>query len=222
MDFYSILFFITLSPAIAIVVWAMVDLGTFAFKKEAVEEAQDVLEPIPADENIPTKFAWQRYLARVIDLTVVSIAFGAVIAFDTNRVFEDIVTNNVGIAILSVNICMFYEMSCLAAFNTTAGKALMGVKLTFPETNIGKAAIKRSLFVWYRGMAGGFPLITLFANYAGFKNYKKYGASSWDAAAGTTLACNEIHLMRWVLGIGIVMLSYAGAIISIAATGSPQ
>lgn len=201
----DVLLFVVLIPTLALFFWVLKDVIWWLLPSDK-KNAQ--LKPDEIDFTIPTKHAWQRFIARMLDIYICAAAFGFILAYDAYGVFETIEDNNATLAVIAINICLFYEISCLASFKTTIGKKIMGVDIIFPNIKTTLPAIKRGLLVWYRGMAGGFLFVYLFTMYAGFQNYKKYGKNSWDMIAGTELQCQEIHISRWLLGILIFLSNY--------------
>ena len=192
-------------PSLVIVFWALKDIVWWLFSSNQ-KNAQT--SPDEIDFEVPTKHAWQRFIARLIDIAISGFILGILLSLDAEGVFEEVAANNVAMGILGINLCLFYEISCLSSFKTTIGKKIMGIDINFSNTDTMRSAIKRGCLVWYRGLAGGFPLITLFANYAGFKNFKKYGKNSWDISAETELTINQIHVSRWVFGVLLSLSSY--------------
>ena len=210
------LLLIVVLPTFAIIVWALKDI-IWLFLPTAKNPKPDKVNPI-----IPMKQAWQRFLARIMDLSICGFAFGIFLNFDVDGVFENIMSNDMLLGLVIVNICLFYEISCLASFETTIGKKLMGVRLSFPDGSKDFAAVKRPLLVWYRGVAGGYPIISLFTMYAGLKNYRNYGKNSWDITAGTELTCEEINISRWIFSIGVTLALYGFAVVGFILEKSAQ
>ena len=192
-------------PSLVIVLWALRDV-VWWLSSSNQKNAQTTPDEI--DFEVPTKHAWQRFIARFIDLIICGGFLTILFEYDAEGIFEEVAANDVAISIIGINLCLFYEISCLSSFKKKKKKKIMGIDINFSNTDTMRSAIKRGCLVWYRGMAGGLPFITVFANYAGFKNFKKYGKNSWDISAETELTCKQIHVSRWVFGVLLALGSY--------------
>jgi len=78
---------------------------------------------------------------------------------------------------------MFLEAASLSRFGTTPGKYVLNIwvwgpgerKLQYVE------ALNRSASVWFRGIAMGFWLVSLFTMWVSFQRLTKSGYTAWDA-----------------------------------------
>ncbi|MHB1100502.1 MAG: DnaJ domain-containing protein [Burkholderiales bacterium] len=158
---------------------------------------------------------WIRYWARAIDYVVWGVIVGFIIgrlegagAISNQTILG--LTNPLIFGILIVSTWAFVEPAVIAAFSTTIGKAFLKVNLSHQSNeNISKVDLgtlyKRSLAVWLKGMAIGFPFVWLITALVSYRNLKSQGEASWDRDYGFAVSHGRIGYIRGVL-VTIVIL----------------
>jgi uncharacterized RDD family membrane protein YckC len=86
------------------------------------------------------------------------------------------------------------EAFALHLFGTTPGKALFGIRLSTAEgERISLVqSFSRALRVWVLGMGIGFPVLSLFAQIAGYFRLASRGRTVWDESLGIEVEYREI------------------------------
>ncbi len=150
---------------------------------------------------------WRRWFARLVDMTAASFVLGIVIGIFAPN--STIFNSNIGSTILMLLVWAAAEPFVLVHFENTPGKALLNMHL---RTQEGRSltleqAVHRSLRVWFFGLAGGLPLISLFTMAAARKKLVQEGSTSWDREGGIVVAHGEIGPGR-VAGIAVFLCFY--------------
>lgn len=156
--------------------------------------------PPPAPPPLPPKGSWtdrgphpwRRYLARMFDTLVVGsvtwFGIGAVMfvvaPFQAERFFAffDGPLGQIADAMLTLAAVIPGNALMIGLTGVSIGKWLFGVKVVKPSGRpIGfVAAFGRELQVWFRGLAFGMPLISLFTLGGAYSQLKEDRASAWD------------------------------------------
>lgn len=162
---------------------------------------QATVRPTPAQP-------WARYVARMLDLTLAQLvyfSFGGKAAV----VFDVSVMAKLGILFLACWVLV--EAVFLSTWGTTPGKWLMRIELTDErgESLKFKAALKRSVHVWIRGMALGIPILTPLAQIHAYSVLMQKGVTSWDSLCNTVVRHNRIPAVRWVAALFLLYAVYA-------------
>lgn len=120
--------------------------------------------------------------------------------------------NVVGLLILF--LWVFVEAALLTLFGTTPGKALLRIRfiLTSGTSLTFSQSLSRSLKVWWRGMAIGFPIIFLFTANNAYKKLKANQPLSWDAETGIIVMHDKIGAPR-IIAVVVIMTLYMGLIV---------
>ncbi len=150
---------------------------------------------------------WRRWFARIVDMTIASFVLGIVIGILSPN--STIFNSNFGATILMLLVWAAAEPFVLVHFENTPGKALLNTHL---RTHEGRSltleqAVHRSLRVWFFGLAGGLPLISLFTMAAARTKLIREGSTSWDREGGIVVAHGEIGPGR-VAGIAVFLCFY--------------
>ncbi len=96
-------------------------------------------------------------------------------------------------------------------FGTTFGKALYSIEVRSKNAtpiSFG-TAFSRSFGAYLRGLGLGFPLISLFTIYFGYRTLKEKGTTSWDADNALEVTHRPIGYAK-IAAIALVWLLYLG------------
>lgn len=139
---------------------------------------------------------WVRYWARWLDLTLFGAICGGVLGLMFPQYINGV--NEYALGIEIAFLYMFVEPILLSEFGSTFGKWLLKVKLS---TNDGQKitysrAFCRSYKVWWRGLGGNLPLVSLVTNFIAYDKLVRNGTTSWDADGGFTVRHEKIGWVR--------------------------
>ncbi|MEZ5692078.1 MAG: RDD family protein [Rickettsiales bacterium] len=148
---------------------------------------------------------WRRFWARWVDYSIWGFfLFSALVFFILNSglVFPEYLDNRVFLSISIVTTWVIIEPFFIALWGSTPGKWMLGVKVLRIEGNklSLSESVLRSIQVWLKGLAIGFPLFNLFAMARARTKLVNEGSTSWDTPKG-----NQVFISKpsW---LGIVML----------------
>ncbi|HOE19220.1 MAG TPA: RDD family protein, partial [Syntrophorhabdaceae bacterium] len=147
---------------------------------------------------------WVRYWARTFDIylliTIIGYPFGYLIGSTFPSFVNDVLAEFV-FALILVFIWVFIESFLLITWGTTPGKWLLNVTITSPtgETLFFFEAIYRSFSVWWRGLAIGFPIVSLFTLINAHGKLKREGLTSWDRDGGFVVSHKKIGVARVIV-----------------------
>lgn len=153
-----------------------------------------------SSQNTPTTAAthaslkgkpWRRFWARIIDQMIhtipVALLFGIIAPEFTTETLKKYGQFTSNMAYLP--FVLILEMLIISMFGSTLGKYLLGVRLSGNDggrVSFGSSAI-RTISLWVKGLAFGFPVVCLFtAAYAADK-IKKTSIASWDKDASISV-----------------------------------
>ncbi|WP_412754882.1 RDD family protein [Legionella donaldsonii] len=157
---------------------------------------------------------WTRFMARMIDNTLFTILFGWILVFLVPAFMEGI--NDTIFGFLSLVAWIFAETLLLITLGSTFGKWLLRIQIipndgqrpTLPH------AFKRSVKVWFFGLAMGIPFINLFTLISAHSNLSKNRITSWDKAEKFTINHGEINIYRGIAAWVIIITPIAFAIMA--------
>ncbi|STX41873.1 RDD family [Legionella donaldsonii] len=157
---------------------------------------------------------WTRFMARMIDNTLFTILFGWILVFLVPAFMEGI--NDTIFGFLSLVAWIFVETLLLITLGSTFGKWLLRIQIipndgqrpTLPH------AFKRSVKVWFFGLAMGIPFINLFTLISAHSNLSKNRITSWDKAEKFTINHGEINIYRGIAAWVIIITPIAFAIMA--------
>lgn len=134
---------------------------------------------------------WRRYLARMLDYLWGQYAVAILLGITAPGFVADLVAidNQLVWGMVALAGFLNIEALLLSIFGTTPAKALLGLRVV---TNTGRPltfglALRRSLNVWVRGMAIGFPIISLFAMARAKARLDTDRVAPWDRDLGTVV-----------------------------------
>jgi len=198
------------------------ELAPYVVKPPPLPVSQRTVPPappakiLPRDADVTTQVRrsssdlhpWRRYFARMFDLN----AFVLIFSFFLGIVFPELFqTTDRGIDSLlwfgGVAAYVVFETICLNTFGRTFGKFLYGIQIKMKEADqiAFLSALKRSFFVWMRGLGFGVPLITLVTLIVAYSNLRQNGQTSWDRDFKFSVLHTELSALRW-FGIAIAWL----------------
>lgn len=200
--------------------------------ESAVSDASNVasrvdLKPTTSPPVGPTfqVSPWARFLARAIDLAVVTVlALVAEVAMAFTR--PDWAMGPIESAVVSMSVfgvaLLAYEAIALQLFGTTIGKATFGLRVISKGGGAldAETAFRRAFWVWATGNACYFffPLVTAFFWWRGYKALTTTGSTTWDERVGSEVTQSQIGSLRFSLGgllgasllVGILVLNAVG------------
>lgn len=180
-------------------------------KKQNVEEKK-ITAKDQAILNTANVRPWVRYWARCLDMMIFGVVFGIFLSIFMPSVFEfkdssDIRIVCLQVGILSLFIWIFIESILLSCLGTTPGKWLLKVHLRDEKNSNPKffKVLKRSIAVWFSGLAAGIPIISIFTLIAAHKHLSKRGITSWDEDGHFTITHGKIGMIRIIVATGIIV-----------------
>src|SRR5262249_50646786 len=117
----------------------------------------------------PTLHPWRRFFARFFDSWLFALVFFFILGvifpelFQTTQSSATTRGEDYAYSILGLGAYAIFETICLNTFGVTFGKFLYRINIEMKELDQipFSIALKRSLAVWIRGLAFGFPLLNI-------------------------------------------------------------
>lgn len=144
---------------------------------------------------------WVRFWARMIDY---SIFFGIISAVGVGLDFFPAPSSPFLLLMLLIFLWVWIESFLLATWGYTPGKWFLKVKIrrredqqkiSFPES------MERSLSVWFLGLGGGIPIISLITLIVANVKLSNLGIATWDKRGGFIVEHEKIGFFRAFLTI---------------------
>lgn len=157
---------------------------------------------------------WVRFWARLIDLYLFGMFSGSLLYF----ISPDILTSNEFVLnLFTLFLWTFVEAILLSSWGETPGKWWLKIKVTSSgdEKLSFKEAIRRSIWIWLRGLAVGIPLINLATMYNSYKILKKHKITTWDNDGDYTVSHGEIGVGRTIITILFLLFCFYSIFISV-------
>jgi uncharacterized RDD family membrane protein YckC len=144
---------------------------------------QRAVDPDLLQDRLRKARAWQRFLARWIDLTLFTLLTLQVGVWLGLLEPGEVATPRFLAFILPAFLWVPLEAWFLSRYGATPGKALLGLRLTARD---GEAisytvALRRSVDVWFFGCGMELQLLNLLLKMLAFARYRQAGETSWDA-----------------------------------------
>jgi len=182
-------------------------------RQEAVTPAapSQATEGAAATVGVAQIRPWVRYWARLIDIMFWAVPGGLLLGMLAPQFALNPDPGNdylVGMVVLLM--WAFVEPLCLVVFGTTPGKSLLRIRLVYTGSDklTYGAALSRSLKVWWRGMAAGAPLISLFTLITAYQRLQRNQRTSWDAEGGFVVQHGRVGWPRALLAVGLVCVYF--------------
>lgn len=174
--------------------------------------------PLPTSVGTERPHPWLRYWARTFDLLlaflVLQLAYWAREGIVPPEAMP--VWTRVAFHVLAVALVSAAEPFMLSAWGTTPGKALLGIRVrTAGDERIGLVlAFKRSGAVLVLGLAGGAPILGLFAMLWQRHLLLTEGATWWDAKLDLRVMHKESAPEMWLrYGAAVLAVLFAASLI---------
>ena len=157
---------------------------------------------------------WIRFMARIIDNTLFIIIFGLILVFLVPAFMEEV--NGTILGFLSLFAWIFVETLLLITLGTTFGKWLLRIQITLKDGQKPTLlhAFKRSVKVWFFGLAMGIPFINLFTLISAHSDLSKNRITSWDKTEKFTIKHGEINIYRGLVAWVIIITPIVFAIMA--------
>jgi uncharacterized RDD family membrane protein YckC len=162
----------------------------------------------------PNAGLWPRYWARWLDLSIAAIPIGVVLELVANASKN---WGTAGYVLGIVALWMSLEAILLAAFGTTPGKWICGIRvqrLGGGRPDSGEAA-RRCFGVWWRGVGFGVPLIAIGEAIVAYREFGRVGSVAWDRNAGTRVV--QERPMTTTRAVFVTLLVIASIVLNVAA-----
>jgi uncharacterized RDD family membrane protein YckC len=164
----------------------------------------------PADDESTEPSPWRRWLARWFDIWIFALVF-AVVAFSAleitsprlaDALFE---TNDALFGLFVVAALIPIEALLLSSHGTTPGKWIFGIRVMPVEGGrpTYATALRRAMLVWWRGLAIGFPIVTLFTQAHAYSKLKGDGETTWDRDTGLRVLHRPMSGGQIALAVGV-------------------
>ncbi|UCC83916.1 MAG: RDD family protein [Gemmatimonadota bacterium] len=150
---------------------------------------------------------WRRWFARIVDMTITAFLLGIVVGIVVPE--ATIFNSSLGTSILVLLVWMVAEPFVLTHFENTPGKALLNIRLKTAEGRSLRLdqAFQRSARVWFFGLGGGLPIVSLFTLVSAYNKLTKEGITSWDRVGNFSVTHGPIGVGRMV-AIGLFIGCY--------------
>jgi hypothetical protein len=149
---------------------------------------------------------WVRYWARMIDCWMAALVLPFLLGMTHPLLAQWLLAfpwSDYLFGALTLFGWVFVEAALLSGWGSTPGKWLLrisvrdshGQRLTF------RAALERTLDIWWRGLALGIPLLSFFTMLLALGTLTRTGVTSWDARGGYVVTHGKIGWLRIVLTV---------------------
>lgn len=191
---------------------------------ESDNYASDHSQPIDQHDNQVRP--WVRYLARMIDISILTCLTVVFLSLDIVPLGNlDEPKAKLALMAWTIPIWLYIETWVLSIFGTTPGKSLLKINLSNIDGSKAEfdSIFKRTISVWFKGLGLALPIVGIITMLVSYSNLKKNGAASWDTNNGLKITHGRIGAWRvflaiiliFVLGIGLnvslVIIEYYAA-----------
>lgn len=169
--------------------------------------------------------AWQRFLARMIDVIIFTFTISFITAYSLQKISPRLASDFVNLNPFILNwICLFLSVFLIAlimwAFGNTPGKALLRIKVV-PAVNDWKytSHFAREFKVWAQGLGLGLPIVFLITLIVQYRRVSSGKPTLYDEGVAHVEGLRP-GIIRYIIAIIFVLLSYTG--ITIMNTAAEQ
>ena len=159
---------------------------------------------------LPGSYAWRRYFARVVDISLVmgllvtvlvflSVAIVALVHRESLQGYVGWMQSLHGMnrfldAIITTALWLPIEALFLCTLGTTPGKWVFGIKVRTQTGNklAYSTAISRAALVFFQGMALAIPIASLVTLIVSYDRLTRTGTMSWDRDLRTTVSYEKM------------------------------
>ncbi len=155
-------------------------------------------------QSVPKIRPWPRFWARWIDLQLTGLLLGLVLPFVAPAVLE---WPTLALAALIAAVHIMVESIWIGVLATTPGKWLLQVHLTddsLRPISLG-SALSRSFEVWWRGIACGVPLVSVYTTLVAKDHLMREGITPWDRRLGITVRQQQLSRSRIAVAVLVVL-----------------
>lgn len=166
-------------------------------------ETESKMDNKEADPNIRP---WVRFGARNVDYIIAIFVFSLALSIFAPSFNEEI--NNMVFGLISLFVWIFVESILLITWGSTPGKWLLNIQI---KTNKNKKpslfnAFKRSIKVWFFGLAIGFPFISIFTLISAHSELTKNKTTTWDKSEHFTITHKKIGIYRATIALFLLVI----------------
>ncbi|SOC39060.1 RDD family protein [Ureibacillus acetophenoni] len=139
---------------------------------------------------------WIRYLAKMFDLCLFFVILSLILPSEV--LYE---ANGVIFGLIGLFLWIFIDSILLTLFGSTLGRYLLRIKITTKNENRINlsTALKRSTFLWFRGLGLGIPIVSFFCLAESYSDLKAYGITYWDRKNNLKITHGKIGFLRVML-----------------------
>jgi hypothetical protein len=120
--------------------------------------------------------------------------------------FENYLSN----IVICLFLWTFVESFFIAKWGKTLGKWLFKIEVINPTGKITfSKALKRSLMVYFQGMALGIPIVQLFTWVFASNSVQDHGTTKWDDECGLIVDCQPMGWFRIIFNSIIIISVFA-------------
>jgi uncharacterized RDD family membrane protein YckC len=178
------------------------------------------MEDIDSIPKLPRVYAWDRWLARMIDYSIYIIVFDFIadnllrlFGLNYNDYFFNSSNETLTIYIFLILFTfMFIEPIMLKYWGTTLGKWILHIHISNEDSSklTYKQALSRSYGVWSRGLFFGIFILSLFAMIIESITLNRYKITPWDQN-GKFIVSHPLHNELRII-IGFFVLAFLASI----------
>jgi uncharacterized RDD family membrane protein YckC len=156
----------------------------------------DKNQPEPDTIKNNMAFPWTRLWARSIDNLIFATVLAGILDLIAPSFYDEF--NALGFSIFTLFLWVFAETLLLSALGTTLGKWFLKVRIKTKDNKKPSllTAFKRSIKVWFFGLAMGIPFIDIFTCISAYSDLTVRGVTSWDKSEQLIVTHGEIGVSR--------------------------
>lgn len=159
---------------------------------------------------------WRRWFARFIDLNLFGNIVGILVLFllfvvapsAASSVRQYAANQFIDGAVLLL-LWMPFECVCIAAFGSTPGKWLLGIRITNQDDAPLNflASVKRYVGMMVQGAGFGLPIVVFFTYILSYRRLTSTGTTAWDSATGTKVTVRHMTGLKYTIATLAVFFS---------------
>ena len=139
---------------------------------------------------------WARYWSRSLDFAIWSLPAGIILYILLPHGLSNILRSD-GAGILrqftAFPIVLVLDAMCLAIFAQTPGRAIAGIRVTRQDGTSLEfiLAVKRNFLLYFKGLALGLPIVSLFTMISAYGKVKDGKETNWDEKFNTVVVSED-------------------------------
>ena len=172
------------------------DLATADAPPEGQIFHKDKIYDRETDHSTVRRRPWVRFWARMLDYSL----FALLLVMIPSLFF---VAGSLFFILVVLFIWIFIESILLSTWGTTPGKWFFKITIRTQEGNKlpFSFALRRSLSVWWLGLAAGIPIICLITLIIAAVKLSQTGKTSWDKRGDYSISHGDIAPIRTIIAI---------------------